>query len=98
MNEKYLTPCYNADELVRLELLRYENPDGLHPVERDWRNLARKLLEHVEHAENVTKTLHDSMTGYALAKLGDNIEHWKPYKFPVKFKSSHESSSNLENV
>lgn len=42
---------YTPDEKVRLELLLYNNPDGLHPVEENWRNLCRKLADDVRKLE-----------------------------------------------
>lgn len=43
---------YQPDELTRLELLTYPNPEGLHPVEINWRNLCRKLFEDVRELES----------------------------------------------
>lgn len=45
-------PNYLPDELVRTELLNYNNPEDLHPVEVSWRNLSRKLLKHVKVLEH----------------------------------------------
>lgn len=42
-----LTPS----EMVRIELLRHEDPDGIHPIEKAWRELARKLLDELEKVE-----------------------------------------------
>jgi hypothetical protein len=36
---------YTPEELVRMEILQYDNPEGLHPVEGSWRTLARKLMQ-----------------------------------------------------
>lgn len=70
-------PDYTPQEMVRLALLNYDTPEGMHPVEQGWRDLARKLMQHVKAAEELTET--------ALAKISyktDEQKSWKPYKFP----------------
>ena len=49
---------YNEAELVRLELLAYDTPDNLHPVEKGWRNLAKKLLSDLKEAERALRKHH----------------------------------------
>jgi hypothetical protein len=61
--------------MVRIELLRYENPEGLHDIETAWRDLARKLLEHVEEL--------DSVLASVPVKYQESPHN--PTKFPVKF-------------
>lgn len=74
-------PIYSPSELVRIELLQYDNPSGLHPIELEWRNLSRKSLEH-------TQTLQQALE-YVLSKCPEYVkreyEDWKPFKFPTKF-------------
>jgi len=65
-------PEYTPSDLVRIELLRYEQTEGLHPVERAWRDLAKKLLSHVEMLD---QNLESKAPKYG-------FEGHKPYKFP----------------
>lgn len=80
MEKKHInTPIYTPEELVRIELLRYENPEGLHPIEESWRNLCKKLIEHVEILQESTQNLNNV------------VDKWQryeftPMKFPEKFK------------
>lgn len=57
---------YTSDELVRIELLGYEQTEGLHPVERNWRNLAKKLLEDIKELEKALDKHH------AQERISDN--------------------------
>lgn len=71
---------YTPQEMIRLELLCYNNPEGLHPVEEAWRNLCRKLMQHVEAS--------DSDLAACLQKAAyrtPETKDWKPFKFPTKF-------------
>jgi hypothetical protein len=54
-----LTP-FTAEEQVRLELLAYPDPEGLHPIEASWRRLARKLKNKLQHADSIITQHHDS--------------------------------------
>jgi hypothetical protein len=49
---------FSASEMVRLELLAYPTPEGLHPVEEQWRDLARKLLDDVKELETALSKHH----------------------------------------
>lgn len=69
-------PNYTASELVRIELLRYEQPQGLHPVEKGWRDLALRLLEHVEALDKALANREGTYT----------FERHKMYNFPGEFK------------
>jgi hypothetical protein len=39
---------YTTDEYTMIELLNYPNPEGLHPSEIRWRNVARKLKQRLD--------------------------------------------------
>lgn len=71
-------PTYTADELVRLEILSYENPEGLHPIESAWRDIARKLIEHCSVLQNTLIEL-NKLSGY------NKIDNLSPFKFPKRF-------------
>lgn len=75
--------AFSPDEMVRLELLQYEDPDGLHPVEQAWRNLARKLLRLAVQQQQ------DTLTAIARVSYKNNLpvhlQDYKPFKFPSKF-------------
>lgn len=78
---------YNPDEMVRLELLCYENPDGLHPVEENWRNLARKLYADVQELEKLVEK-HDHYSDpdrkcFKCGVTGKIARNW-PSKFQPK--------------
>ena len=76
MREQETTPpWYSASEMVRLELLAYEQTQGLHPVERGWRDLAKKLLEHVKMLD---KALESKSPSYGKEKH-------VAYKFPEPY-------------
>ena len=51
---------YTPEEMVRLELLCYQNPEGLHSIEAAWRDLARKLKAHVEELQDSLEKHHQS--------------------------------------
>ena len=53
-----LTPS----ELVRIEILRYEEPEGIHPIEGEWRNLCRKLLLECEVLQNALREHHRTVS------------------------------------
>lgn len=64
------TTNYSASQLVRIELLRYSNPEGLHPIELQWRDLARALLNDVEKLQDLITKHHESFLwkGYSLGQ------------------------------
>lgn len=82
-------PEYTPQEMVRLELLQYENPEGLHPVEQAWRDLARKLLRHAQSLEELVIHHHDLGLRY---RQGDGECHackskgFQKFNFPQPFK------------
>lgn len=71
---------FTPADMVRIELLRYPNPDGLHPVEEQWRDLGRKILNRLEETE-----------AFLVQALNKCPEYYKrdnaftPTKFPKKF-------------
>lgn len=73
-------PNYSPSELVRIELLRYDNPEGLHPVEAQWRDLASKLLEHIEDLQREAAAMYKVLPCYHQEKF-----NFMEYKFPQKF-------------
>lgn len=78
---------YHSDELVRLELLQYENPDGLHSIEAAWRNLARKLLFDVKELEKalVNHGHYNDIEGKKCFKCNIPTVNF-PRKFPEAFR------------
>lgn len=81
-----LTPS----EMVRIELLRHEDPSSIHPVEKSWRELSRKLLLYSEFLQTVIIAHHD-YSQFRYVKLGDDCPACKkvdyiPIKFPESFK------------
>lgn len=74
---------YSATDTVRLELLAYENPGGLHPIEEQWRDLCRKMMIHI-------KTLQDDLEN-TISKVGyknnlpKHLQEFKKFNFPGKF-------------
>lgn len=84
---------YDAEERVRLEILAYPNPEGLHPIEEAWRDLARKLKEHVEEL-TLHLTLHHNSTkwgntagpsiGKATCKICE-VNNYIHHNFPKAF-------------
>lgn len=79
-----MIPQYSPSELVRIELLAYENPGDLHPIEEQWRDLCRKLIQHVKETENLLQENMPRISGLQYSKLKD----WKPFKFPGRFTTS----------
>jgi hypothetical protein len=78
---------YTPDELVRIELLGYEQTEGLHLVERSWQNLAKKLLQDVKELEVLVEK-HNSKLGYTANKCFICQESgFLARKFPEPFKS-----------
>lgn len=80
-------PIYTSSEMVRLELISYANPEGLHPVEEAWRDLSRKLVDHVKELQDQWIKHKDKHTKY------NRSEHCffcadtpKPFPFPEPFK------------
>jgi len=82
------TQIYTPSEIVRLELLQYENPEGLHPIEQEWRNLARKLMEHVKASDMVATIFYEKLGDSVKRYLPEELKDWKPFKFPSKFTSN----------
>lgn len=81
MDKSLNIPNYSDSELVRLELLQYPTPDGLHPVEKSWRELAKKLMLHTEELQRALKDLNPRMyENYRFV--------FKEVKFPEQFKPS----------
>jgi len=72
-------PEYGPSDLVRLELLAYPTPDGLHPVERNWREVAKKLLQHTKQLEIALDELNSKEKDY-------NKYNFTRMKFPEPFK------------
>ena len=83
-------PTYTTAQLVRIELLRYDNPDGLHPIESNWRDLSRKLLEHVEYLQEQMK-IHHTANILRYDFKGEcplcHIKEFKGDEFPGKFET-----------
>jgi hypothetical protein len=79
-------PIYRSDELVRLELLCYPNPEGLHPIEANWRDLARKLMGHIQCLQKQIVLHHDN-SYWRYTNHGDCPVCKKklPFEFPKKF-------------
>lgn len=73
------TPEYTPNEMVRLEILAYKNPEGLHPVEENWRNLCRKLLEHTQAMQTKLESVKPKL------RYDTDLENWTPTKFPKAF-------------
>lgn len=61
---------YTDAELVKLNLLDYPNPQGLHPVEAEWRNVARKLKKERDRnkllVQDLRKLLDDTISEQAV--------------------------------
>ena len=72
-------PEYTASDLVRLELLAYPTPEGLHPVEKNWREVSKKLLQHVKQLQTAFDDLNSKEKDY-------NKYSFTPMKFPETFK------------
>ena len=83
-------PDFTPTDEVRMELLQYEDPDGLHPVEAQWRSLCRRLLKHVVSRDVMLKELTEKT--YNRSALGQNPDeyykerNYKPLKLPEPFK------------
>ncbi len=71
-------PGYSADELVRLEILAYPTPEGLHPIEKNWRDLCKKLLQHSKELQKGFVELNIAVSSYQRF-------NFKPMKFPEQF-------------
>ena len=82
------TPNYTPSDMVRLEILAYQTPEGLHPVEEAWRNLARKLLLHVNETQKLALTYKEKVNN--INYLTNDLKDWKPMKFPTPFSESVE--------
>lgn len=82
------TPTYSPGELVRIELLRYDNPDGLHPIEQQWRELARKLLIHVETLQEAIESSRNKDFRYSA------LSDFQSMKFPGKFTTTLPASQS----
>ncbi len=72
-------PLYSPGQLVRLELLAYGNPEGLHPVEQNWRDLARDLLQHVQALQTKLEEVKPKV------RFDDILQAWSPMKFPKPY-------------
>jgi hypothetical protein len=83
-------PDFTPTDEVQMELLQYEDPDGLHPVESQWRSLCRRLLKHVTARDMMLKELTEK--SYSRTALGQNAEeyfkerNYKPIKLPEPFR------------
>lgn len=75
-----MIPTYSPHQLVRIELLRYQNPDGLHPIEEAHRDLAKDMLSHIEHLQNLLEEIKPKLPSY-----NHTLDEWIPIKFPGKF-------------
>ena len=75
-------PIYSPHQLVRIELLRYENPEGLHCIEASYRNLCRDMLQHIEALQ---AALENSKTKHNQYNIPEELKEWTPMKFPQKF-------------
>ena len=84
-------PIYTPDEMVRLELLAYKNPDGLHPVEENWRNLARKLMSHTKWIQSKLESKRGSF------QYDTEMKSWQSFKFPEAFTSAQPQTSEGED-
>jgi len=80
--KKINIPYYTDADLVRLELLAYPTPEDLHPVEHNWRELARKLLEHTKELQNVAIELNEAVANYQKVDI-------KLTKFPGVFNPNY---------
>ncbi len=83
-----MIPDYSPVDMVRLELLAYDNPEGLHPVEQQWRDLARKLKQHIESLQVIVNEHHLPAAKYWKG-TDENCPGCKTYhsiKFPAPFK------------
>lgn len=78
-----MIPQYTPSEMVRLELLQYENPEGLHPIQEQWRDLCKKIIEHVVEADRMAMIFSDKVNNKQY--LPEHIRDYKPFKFPPKF-------------
>lgn len=88
-------PIFSPGEEVRLELLQYADPNGLHDVERMWRQLCRKLLGHVqmrdqlliaiEKESNVRRLLTECKAGTLRCLAYENCGYI-PLKLPEPFR------------
>ena len=79
-------PDYNASEMVRLELLAYPTPEGLHPIEHQWRDLAKKLLKHTKILQELAIELNEEVQHYKKVDL-------KTTKFPTVFDPNYNAIS-----
>jgi hypothetical protein len=80
-------PVYTSGEFVRIEILAYENPEGLHPAESSWRDLSRKLLNHIKELQMVLDEIKAKPNNTA---YNQNLKEWKPIQFPKKFESAQQ--------
>jgi len=78
---------YTAPELVRMELLQYDNPEGLHPVEEAWRSLARKLMFNLRSTQELLAKHHTEYPRHHdVSKCPFCIEaEYKPIVLPKPF-------------
>lgn len=86
MTKELDIPLYSPDELVRLEILQYKNPDGLHPIESNWRNLCRKLMHHAQEMKNLVENHHTGYVRITNGKCNCCPDNYKFFKFPEPFK------------
>ncbi len=69
-------------QLVRIELLRYDNPEGLHPIEAQWRDLCKVLLEEVEQTQKDLEEVIKKLPPY---NIPEHLKEYKPLKLPRGF-------------
>lgn len=78
--------------MVRLELLQYKNPEGLHLVEEEWRNLARKLMKHNIELQKLLTSAISKVSEYNRTQ---ELKDWKPFKFPSAFSSDEDERPEI---
>lgn len=79
--------------MVRLELLAYENPEGLHPIEKSWRDLCRKLVKHNEEMQDVAQRCIKKMSQWDREQMS---KEFVPFKFPKAFTPAQPGLENQE--
>lgn len=77
---------FTPEELIRLEILCYETPEGLHPIEKSWRDLARKLKNQLVDLQQTIEE-HNEELGYSenSCRVCQDCEY-RSFKFPEAFR------------